>query len=56
MHYIVKYDSQLTGRTETCLADVITGTPRKFPNKIAAEKYARLSGFRNAQFIKQKGD
>lgn len=57
MHYIIKYDSQLTGeRGATCLADVITGTPRKFPNKIAAEKSARLSGFTNAQFIKKQGD
>lgn len=54
MHYIIKYDSEFYGRTVTCLADVITEEPKKFPNLESAKGYAKRSCFRNAQFIKQK--
>lgn len=54
MHYIIKYDSQLSGRTVTCLADVITEEPKKFPNLESAKGYAKRSCFTRPQFIKQK--
>ena len=54
MHYIIKYDSQLYGRTVTCLEDVISGTPKKFPNLESAKGYAKRSCFTRPQFIKQK--
>lgn len=55
MYYIIRYESQLNRRWETCMDDVINETPKKFLTIGEARKYVRLSCYAHARIIKQKG-